>query len=373
MGMNSAKLATLVALNSAAVFVLHPAALAADYPNPPPQPQYYQPQPVYQPPPPVYQPQPVYQAPQPQPVYVPPPQPVYTPPPVYVPPPVYQAPPPPVIPPPTPVVYQNSGHGSVDCCGDTGSWFLRGSASGYATGGWYIRADIGMTNQDVDHLDNALYPGSGVVNQSKEFDSGMLIGAGLGYQFNNWLRADFTGEYRGKTAFRGLDLFPGQTQVDDYYGSKSEWLYLANVYFDLGTWSCFTPFVGVGVGMAKVTIHDFRDVNVATSGLAYASDASQWNLAWAFHAGVAYEISQNLMLELSYRYVNLGDGTSGDLITYSGINNVNNPMLFKDITSQDIRLGLRWKFDCCALPPPPPPVVYQPPPQVYQPPLMRRG
>jgi len=125
--------------------------------------------------------------------------------------------------------------------------------------------------------------------------------------------------------------------------------------------------------MANVTIHDFRDVNVATNGVATGKDNSQWNLAWAFHAGVGYEVSRNLMLELSYRYVSLGDGASGDLIDYQGNNTINNPMEFKDISSHDIRLGLRWKFDCCALPAPPPPVVYQPPPPVYQPPLMRRG
>ena len=145
-----------------------------------------------------------------------------------------------------------------------------------------------------------------------------------------------------------------------------------NLYADLGTWWCLTPFVGVGLGAAKVNIFDFRDNNQATNGAAYGLDASKWNVAWALHAGVAYEVSSNLKLELSYRYVHLGDGTSGDLITYQGTNNVNNPMLFKDITSQDIRLGFRWMLDCCDTAPPPPPVVYQPP--VYQPPpLMRRG
>ena len=130
--------------------------------------------------------------------------------------------------------------------------------------------------------------------------------------------------------------------------------------------------VGVGLGAAKVNIFDFRDNNQATNGAAYGLDASKWNVAWALHAGVAYEVSSNLKLELSYRYVHLGDGTSGDLITYQGTNNVNNPMLFKDITSQDIRLGFRWMLECCDTAPPPPPVVYQPP--VYQPPpLMRRG
>jgi len=36
-----------------------------------------------------------------------------------------------------------------------------------------------------------------------------------------------------------------------------------------------------------------------------------------------------------------------------------------DLTANELRLGVRFRFDCCEVPPPPPP----PPP----PPLMRRG
>jgi len=360
--------AKLLLLAGTALLVPHCVAMAADYPMQPPPPpqQYYPPQPVYQPPPPpMYQPPPVYQPP-PQPIYQPPPPPpqyyqpppVYTPPPVYYPPqPIYQPPPPPVIAPPTPVVYQNNynyqGNAGLDCCSN-----------------WYLRGDIGMSNQKVDHLDNALFAGSDVRFINMGFDSGMILGVGIGYEISKWFRADFTAEYRGKTAFRGLDVYTGG--VNDYYGSKSEWLYLLNVYADLGTWWCFTPFVGVGVGAAKITIWDFRDNNIPNDGVAFGYDNSKWNMAWAFHAGVGYEVSRNLMLEFSYRYVHLGDGESGDLTTYLGQNSVKNPMIFKDITSQDIRLGFRWKFDCCEVtPPPPPPVVYQPPPP--PPPLMRRG
>jgi opacity protein-like surface antigen len=354
--------AKLLMLASAALLAPHCVAMAADYPMQPPPPpqQYYPPQPIYQPPPPqYYQPPPVYQPPPPQPIYQPPPPQYYQPPPVYAPPPVYMPPPPPVIAPPTPVVYQGNynyqGSSGFDCCT-----------------GWYLRGDIGMSNQKIKGLDNALYAGTDVRNINQGFDSGLILGAGIGYEFNSWIRADFTGEYRGKTAFRGLDVYTtGGGGTDDYFGSKSEWLYLLNLYVDLGTWWCLTPFVGVGVGMAKVTIWDFRDNNIPNGGVAFGADYSKWNSAWAIHAGVGYEVSKNLKLELSYRYVSLGDGQSGDLTTYLGTNNVYNPMIFKEITSQDIRLGMRWMFGCCDVAPPPPPIVYQPPPP--PPPLMRRG
>ena len=69
------------------------------------------------------------------------------------------------------------------------------------------------------------------------------------------------------------------------------------------------------------------------------------NFAWALHAGAAYNVNQNFAIELSYRYLNLGDGKTGDTINFDGTNIVNNPMTVKDITSHDVRLGVR--FTCC--------------------------
>ncbi len=220
--------------------------------------------------------------------------------------------------------------------------------------GWYLRGDIGMSNQRVSSLYNVLYndPGTSVTNVSKEFDSGMTFGVGAGYQFNSWFRLDVTGEYRGKTNFRGLDIvsnnfFTGGFFADDYYGSKSEWLLLTNFYFDLGTWWCFTPFIGAGVGASRNTIHNFRDIGTAPgiASVAYGLDSSKWNFAWALYAGVGYEVTRNLTLELAYRYVDLGNAQSGDLITYQGVSDVVNPMQFNGITSHDVRLGMRWRFD----------------------------
>src|SRR5688572_11618458 len=137
---------------------------------------------------------------------------------------------------------------------------------------WYLRGDIGMTNQEVKSIDNSLFtPAVQVLH--KEFDSSMLFGVGAGYQFNDWFRVDLTGEYRGKSTFRGLDIYPGGT--NDYYATKSEWLFLANAYVDLGTWWCLTPFVGAGIGFSRNTIDNFRDVNVPNLALAYGNEHTQ--------------------------------------------------------------------------------------------------
>lgn len=212
-------------------------------------------------------------------------------------------------------------------------------------GGWYLRGDLGMSNQRVKTLDSpAFTPDVNVLE--KAFDSAPTFGVGIGYQYNNWLRFDVTTEWRGKASFNGLDAYDdGVTSgTNDYTGHKSEWLSLLNAYLDLGTWNAMTPYVGAGIGVSQNTISNFKDVNVNQAAVGYSKSHSQWELAWALYAGVAYKVTPNFIVDLGYRYVNLGDASSGDMIGFDGTNPVFNPIRFKDISSHDFRLGLRWLF-----------------------------
>src|ERR1700712_6019095 len=92
--------------------------------------------------------------------------------------------------------------------------------------------------------------------------------------------------------------------------------------------------------------------------LALGDNVAKWNFAWALHAGLAYKVSPNLTFELAYRYLDMGDGLTGDLRTFDGTNSVVNPTTFKGLTSHDLKLGMRWQSDNAP---------------VYAPPLIRKG
>jgi opacity protein-like surface antigen len=213
--------------------------------------------------------------------------------------------------------------------------------------GWYLRGDIGYANQYVDALDNALYASyDSVTTVYKDFDGAPFLGAGLGYRWSRWFRTDVTGEYRSRSDFTGLDIGVVGPDIipDNYTGQKSEWLALLNAYLDLGTWHGLTPFVGAGVGAANITIHDFTDVGVTVDSVAFGEDIDTWNFAWALYAGLGMEVTDAFTVELAYRYLNMGDAQSGNLIGYDGTDNIDNPMIFNDITSHDLKLGVRYTF-----------------------------
>ena len=216
-------------------------------------------------------------------------------------------------------------------------------------GAWYLRGDIGITNQRVKKLDSPA-PGFDTTTMLVQgFDSAGLFGLGVGYKFNNWFRFDVTGEFRAGAHFSALDNFPCGAcatgfGVDRFEATKSEWLFLANAFFDLGTWHGVTPFVGAGVGFDRLTIGNFTDTNIVNTAIGFSDSYSRWNFAWALHAGLAYQVTPNFTVELAYRFVSLGNGATNDLIGFDGTNATFNPILFKHVTSNDIKLGVRWMF-----------------------------
>jgi len=234
-------------------------------------------------------------------------------------------------------------------------------------GGWYLRGDVGFSNQSVSRVldTNSTAYNNVAVSQTSSFGSAGIFDVGVGYAFNSWFRADVTAQWRGKSNFTGLDVvtgtgpFAGFVGTDLYTATKSEFVFLANAYFDLGTWWCVTPFIGAGVGTARVSIADFSDtgdfINVVpppAHSFNYAGQASKWNFAWAAHAGLAYRVTPSVTLELAYSYVDLGSGITGPSYSFDQVTNTTHaPFAFHDITSHDLTLGVRWNLDT------PPPVM----------------
>jgi opacity protein-like surface antigen len=139
----------------------------------------------------------------------------------------------------------------------------------------------------------------------------------------------------------------GQGGFNSFNGRISAMTFLANGYIDLGTWHGLTPFVGAGVGFANVKVSGLTDsgVNATLAGFSpvatsYYGDRSKTNFAWALMAGVGYDVSERLKLELGYRYVNMG--------SIKGIAGCGNPSCgivgYNDIDAHEFRLGMRWTF-----------------------------
>jgi len=106
----------------------------------------------------------------------------------------------------------------------------------------------------------------------------------------------------------------------------------------------------------------------ASLGFATDSSSSKWTRAWALHAGVAYNVTNNVKIELAYRYINFGDIDTPNVACFAfGCGSINgNPNAFYTLTrfdAQELKIGVRF-----LLTPPEPAPLYTPPP-----PVMRKG
>jgi opacity protein-like surface antigen len=222
----------------------------------------------------------------------------------------------------------------------------------YAGGesGFYLRGQLGFSNHDIDRLHTSEFddPNANFSFIHQGFETGGIFGGGVGYRWNKHLRFDVTGEYRGKSTFHGFDTYEGGFNFpggsNKYTSTHEGWLGLFNAYVDLGTWWCFTPYVGAGVGWAKNTVDDFTDLNVSNLAVSYANGKSESGFAWAIHAGVAYEVTSNLTLDFGYRYTDLGEARTGTIYGFDGSGPFTE-VEYKDLVSHDLMLSVRYK--CC--------------------------
>ncbi len=215
--------------------------------------------------------------------------------------------------------------------------------------GWYLRGDVGVgfdemsnfASTDASFVPGFQYDGAGLGTQA-------IIGGGVGYQFNNWFRADVTGEYRTPSKFWAMESYAGGVGFgpggDAYTASVRSAVVLANGYFDIGTWYGFTPFVGGGVGAAFHQFHALQDIGTGPGNFgAYgiAPDRNLTQLAWALMAGVDYSILPNWKIELSYRYLDMGNISSYPIACTAGCTNERQSF---HLASNDVRVGLRYVF-----------------------------
>jgi opacity protein-like surface antigen len=242
--------------------------------------------------------------------------------------------------------------------------------------GWYLSGFVGVGQQtfkDFEHHQTNpafVWPASWSIVQKDTMDTA-FVGFGVGYAWNNWLRFDVTGEYRIKDRFKVLGQYHGAADFcvfggpdlscfDQYDGHHSAWVVLANAYVDLGTWWCLTPFVGAGIGTANHRFDAVTDIGFVngSTGFGFADQSTtKWTTAWALHAGVAYNVTNNVKIEFAYRYLNFGSIDTPIINCASTGCMTNGPRAFytmTNFTSNDFRLGLRVMLQQDAPPPPPP-------------------
>ncbi len=232
--------------------------------------------------------------------------------------------------------------------------------------GWYLRGDTGVAINTLSQQQSVfdVAPPFGFANNGSGVGVQAIVGAGVGYKFNNWFRFDVTGEYRMPTKYWGMESYnstgfssPNCPVIcyDKYSGNISSAVVLANGYLDLGTWFGVTPYVGGGVGVAYNFFDNLTDTGIETGGYGQAPNHAFPTFAWAAMAGLSYWITPNIMVDFGYRFLDLGTFESNRIYCFGGCGASGAEHERFVLTSNEVRLGLRYVF--AEVPPPAPPLV----------------
>lgn len=234
--------------------------------------------------------------------------------------------------------------------------------------GWYLRGDLGYSVKTRGaatsySVFSAGPPATYSTNSfaTGELDSDYSASIGFGYQFTDFLRADLTfdyanGSFDGTTASatpcpgRPVGTSCASTDTADFksYG------FLANGYVDLGTYAGLTPYLGAGAGITRVAWDPLTNTARCVAGgvacpapvtLAPVSHAGEdsWRFTYALMAGLSYNVSQSLKLDLGYRY---SKTAGGDMFRFDAASTAAGATGIQardnGIEKHEVRAGLRY-------------------------------
>ncbi|PZO77292.1 MAG: porin family protein [Mesorhizobium amorphae] len=243
-----------------------------------------------------------------------------------------------------------------------------------ATGGWYIRGDVGYHDLELrGKPEYILYGEPGLKGEfdKAELDTGWSLGGGIGYRITDHLRADVTADHFFDTDFSGSTLGcdrPAFGGCDNIIASRdstsvSAWLLLANAYWDFYSYKGFTFYGGGGIGGAHVKWDKLKNVAEYSDGdeETQHEGGKEWRFAWSLAAGTSYCLSKNLEADLGYRFARVEGGQMFDYANGGG------PGFDGGFNVHQARAGLRYSFGGNPACGPQEVVAYEPAPEpVYK-------
>lgn len=191
----------------------------------------------------------------------------------------------------------------------------------------YVRALIGYdwsrdaTFKDVDCASTnppayfGCGPGVGGLSLGArgDFGSSALYEVGLGLELTPYFRIEAAADYRPGFAFEGNANFRNAGNDQPASGDVTQSSLMGFAYFEpftaLGMDWRLKPFIGGGVGVSRNEVggmmYDFPDLPQP----AYSAmpGGTHYDIAWAATAGLSYDVTEQLSLDIAYRYSDLGD------------------------------------------------------------------
>ena len=272
-------------------------------------------------------------------------------------------------------------------------------------GAWYIGPEGGWTSLNGNNSgtvsgvhftggpNNATtFTTPGTANPARNFDSGFNVGARGGYQWGPW-RLEEEYSYRNNQASSFTSAISGFTTSGGRgSGETTSNSILTNLIYDFGQWGWnwgwpITPHIGAGIGAVHVvtdaSVNSFTLNNSIGAPIIPATPlsvqgpqtfggtivhGSGWRFGYQAIAGLSFNFSPAVSLDIDYRYLGTTDQTLNNTARFPfpngnrGVNCCANTRFNSSYHAQNVLASLTMKFGAPPAPPPPLPPAPPPPP-----------
>jgi opacity protein-like surface antigen len=189
--------------------------------------------------------------------------------------------------------------------------------------GIYLRADVGAAfgtwSTETDLSLTAVNASLGTDRISGKTGAGVIFDIGAGYRFAPFLRFEGTVGYIPSIGFNGnFNSNPSVTarsNISALVGLATAYLDFAGLFGPLP--GNIQPFVLGGAGVANVN-NGAEDDYVNGVYLNTFSGTTMTNVAWTAGAGIGIPVTPNIMVDVTYRYLDLGERRVGPTLTAFG-------------------------------------------------------
>lgn len=209
-----------------------------------------------------------------------------------------------------------------------------------STAGAYVRGDLGAALFATPSISLAQPVGR---FRSPSLDPTVTFGAGVGYDFGDWLRADVTLDAVPAAGLKARS-FCAACAGGGFSRERADVSALAallNAYVEFAPVGVVTPYVGGGIGVSRIEATDWRYTR-PNGRTGRRPDADGWNFAWALAGGVGVDLSERVVLDAGYRYLSLGSAETGRVAVGGGGGRAR--IKFDDVAVHQLRLGVRVRF-----------------------------
>ena len=195
-------------------------------------------------------------------------------------------------------------------------WYMRGTL-GFE---WSLSADFADADAAATNPPALFGTGPGrdgrQIGAYGDFGRFPLLEAAVGKQILPWLRSELAVAYRPDMRYRGQANFRGVPGDQPVSASMDSYSGMADLYLDiLGVFGvnrgCFQPYVGVGAGLAHNRLGEMTygfPGNPGAHKITITPGGHKTDIAFMASLGTGITLSERTLLDVSYRYTDLGRG-----------------------------------------------------------------